>query len=240
KGWVRARQGHGHDWSQFAFKAGDAFHGAYEVRTTDTLYAVATNGRVYSIAVSALPSARGDGAPITTFVDLEAGSRIEHAFAADAETRVLLATRGGNGLVCRAGDLLARNRGGKQFLTLDPRDGPLRPALVPGDGDTVVCLSGNGRLLAFPLAQVKPLRSGGRGVILMGLDGGESLASVAVSGGAGVQVAGTGRGGKPVARLLRPRELAQWAGARARKGKLMEPRVRQASLSLPRPEPAAG
>ncbi len=76
RGWVRARQGHGHDWSQFAFKAGDAFDGAYEVQTTDQLFAIGSNGRVYSIPVSQLPSARGDGAPVTSLVEPEAGTRL--------------------------------------------------------------------------------------------------------------------------------------------------------------------
>jgi topoisomerase-4 subunit A len=70
-GWVRARQGHGHDWATFGFKSGDAFDGAYEVLTTDQVYAVGSTGRVFSVPVAALPSARGDGAPITSFVDLE-------------------------------------------------------------------------------------------------------------------------------------------------------------------------
>ena len=58
KGWLRARQGHGHDASQFGFKQGDDLYGAFECRTTDTLIAVGDNGRVYSVAVSGLPCRR--------------------------------------------------------------------------------------------------------------------------------------------------------------------------------------
>src|SRR5690606_18418188 len=68
KGWVRSRQGHGHDPAQFSFKSGDAFYGAFPVMTSDSLYAIATNGRVYAIPVASLPSARGDGVPITSLV----------------------------------------------------------------------------------------------------------------------------------------------------------------------------
>src|SRR5690606_38497798 len=108
RGWVRARQGHGHDPAQFSFKSGDSFYGAYQVMTSDMLYAVATNGRVYSIAVSVLPSARGDGVPLTSLVEVEPGARIDHAFASPTTTSILLATAGGNGLVCQAGDWLSR------------------------------------------------------------------------------------------------------------------------------------
>ncbi|HWJ94964.1 MAG TPA: DNA topoisomerase IV subunit A, partial [Telluria sp.] len=55
KGWVRARTGHGHDPAQFAFKAGDSLYGTFECRTVDTLLAFGSNGRIYSMAVSALP-----------------------------------------------------------------------------------------------------------------------------------------------------------------------------------------
>ncbi|MFN9938710.1 MAG: DNA topoisomerase IV subunit A, partial [bacterium] len=70
KGWVRARQGHGHDASLASFKAGDALDGAYEVSTTDALFGIGSNGRVYSVPVSQLPSGRGDGAPVTSLVEV--------------------------------------------------------------------------------------------------------------------------------------------------------------------------
>ena len=129
KGWVRSRQGHGHDARQFNFKTGDELAGAYEVKTTDQLYALASNGRVYSIPVAGLPSARGDGVPVTSFVELEAGSQILHAFAAPADAGVLLATEKGFGLTCVAGDWQSRMKAGKHFLTLEEGDVPLPPVL---------------------------------------------------------------------------------------------------------------
>jgi topoisomerase-4 subunit A len=81
KGWVRARTGHGHDASQFGFKAGDALYGAFECRTVDNLLTFGSNGRIYSVSVASLPNARGDGVPITTLIDLANGSSILHYFA---------------------------------------------------------------------------------------------------------------------------------------------------------------
>jgi topoisomerase-4 subunit A len=92
KGWVRTRQGHGHDASQFTFKAGDNLYGTFECRTVDTLLAFGSNGRVYSVAVSGLPGGRGDGVPVTTLIDLAAGTQIAHTFAGAAEQRMLIAT----------------------------------------------------------------------------------------------------------------------------------------------------
>jgi len=234
RGWVRARQGHGHDPAQFAFKAGDALYGAYEVMTTDHVFAVATNGRVYSIPVSQMPSARGDGAPITSFVELEPGSRVDHVFAARSDAGVLFSTRDGNGFVCQAADLVGRTRQGKSFVVLDEGDEARRPALFDPSLLQVLCVSGNGRALVFGVGEVKVLRNGGRGVILMGLDKDEPLAQAIVFGDAGVLLEGVGRGGKAIRREFSARELAGYAGARARKGRLIEPRVREARLSLPR------
>ncbi|MEN9775670.1 MAG: topoisomerase 4 subunit, partial [Pseudomonadota bacterium] len=233
RGWVRSRQGHGHDAGQFAFKAGDALEAAYEVRTTDQVLAVSSAGRVYSIPVSQLPSARGDGVPMTSLIELEPGSRIEHTFATRADTGVLFATRGGVGFICQAGDLIGRTRQGKTFVSLDDGDVLLRPALFAPGATTVVCASADGRLLAFPLGEAKVLKNGGRGVILMGLESGDSLSSAIVSGPAGIMIEGVGRGQKPLSKVLSATVLSAWFGTRARKGNRFEPRVRDPRLSLP-------
>jgi topoisomerase IV subunit A len=235
RGWVRARQGHGHDWTQFQFKAGDSFAGAFEVMTSDTLFALATNGKVLSVAITSLPSARGDGAPITSFFELEAGVRIDHIFAASNEDGVMLTTQTGLGLLCQAKDLQSRMKAGKQFMTLDKDDVPLRPSVFKQGMDRILCVSADGKALVFELIQAKVLKNGGRGVIFMGLDKGEKLAQAIVYQ-TGVAISGVGRGGKQIDKEMSRRELAGYEGARSRKGKLLEPRVKDAQLYLIRPE----
>ncbi len=235
KGWVRARQGHGHDATQFSFKPGDAYDGTWEVMTTDQLFVLATNGRVYSVPVSQLPSARGDGVPVTTLIELEAGSRVSSVFAAQASSGVLLSTRRGNGFVCQAADLVGRTKQGKSFVTLDAGDAPLRPAVYGEWATTIFCVSEGGRALAFPIGEAKSLRNGGRGTMLMGLDKNESLLQAIACGADGVVVRGVGRGGKAVDKLFSGAAFAVYEGARARKGRLLEPRVKDASLALPKP-----
>ena len=247
KGWVRSRQGHGHDARQFNFKTGDELAGAYEVKTTDQLYALASNGRVYSIPVAGLPSARGDGVPVTSFVELEAGSQILHAFAASADAGVLLATEKGFGLTCVAGDWQSRMKAGKHFLTLEEGDVPLPPVLFDASraDATVVCLSDGqgggdkGRVLAYPVSEVKTLHKGGRGVTLMGLEKKEKLRQVIVAADTGLVVTGTGRMAKPQSRTMSTREIAANTGTRGRKGKQLDPRWKEVRLWLPGTEPAA-
>ena len=247
KGWVRSRQGHGHDARQFNFKTGDELAGAYEVKTTDQLYALASNGRVYSIPVAGLPSARGDGVPVTSFVELEAGSQILHAFAAPADAGVLLATEKGFGLTCVASDWQSRMKAGKHFLTLEEGDVPLPPVLFDASRTdaTVVCLSDGqgggdkGRVLAYPVSEVKTLHKGGRGVTLMGLEKKEKLRQVIVAADTGLVVTGTGRMAKPQSRTMSTREIAANTGTRGRKGKQLDPRWKDVRLWLPGTEPAA-
>jgi topoisomerase IV subunit A len=231
RGWVRARQGHGHDTTQFQFKGGDSFAGAFEVMSSDTLYALANNGKVLSVPVSSLPSARGDGSPITSFFELEAGMRIDHIFAAGLEDGVMMVVQSGLGLICQAKDLQTRMKAGKQFLTLDDGDVPLKPSVFTQGMDRVLCLSADGKALVFALAEVKVLKNGGRGVIMLGLDKGEKL-SAAIVYQSGVVVTGAGRGGKHIDREMSRRELSAFEGSRSRKGKLLEPRVKEASLRL--------
>ena len=247
KGWVRSRQGHGHDARQFNFKTGDELAGAHEVKTTDQLYALASNGRVYSIPVAGLPSARGDGVPVTSFVELEAGSQILHAFAAPADAGVLLATEKGLGLTCVASDWQSRMKAGKHFLTLEEGDVPLPPVLFDASraDATVVCLSDGqgggdkGRVLAYPVSEVKTLHKGGRGVTLMGLEKKETLRQVIVAADTGLVVTGTGRMAKPQSRTMSTREIAANTGTRGRKGKQLDPRWKEVRLWLPGTEPVA-
>ncbi|MFY7698957.1 MAG: DNA topoisomerase IV subunit A, partial [Burkholderiaceae bacterium] len=96
-GWVRARQGHGHDDSQFTFKTGDGLYGTFECRTIDTLVALSSTGRSYSLGVGGLPGARGDGAPLTSMVELEPGAVLTQFFAGPAATNVVIGTQRGLG-----------------------------------------------------------------------------------------------------------------------------------------------
>jgi topoisomerase IV subunit A len=235
-GFVRARSGHGHDATQFSFKTGDALYGAYECRTIDYLIAFGSNGRVYSMPVAQLPSARGDGAPATSLIDLESSTRLVAYAAAAADAPLLVATSAGRGFACRVGDLLSRQRAGKQFIDVDGGHEPIRPTVVDGANDYLIaCASGHGRLLVFEAAEIKAQPAGGRGVTLMGLDEGEPMVAVATFGAGGLVVRGqAAKSGKPLEISLGEAQLHKYRGHRARKGLLLTPRMRVASITRTR------
>ncbi|MEW6704274.1 MAG: DNA topoisomerase IV subunit A [Pseudomonadota bacterium] len=221
KGWVRALKGHEVDAASLQFKSGDALYGVFPCRSVDPLLVFGSNGRVYSVAVSGLPGGRGDGQPITTLIDLESGTQVVHYFAGSPEQVLLLANTGGFGLLAKVGDMLSRQRGGKSFLTLEPQDHVLPPAVRLGEHTQVACLAMSGRLLVFPLDELKLQSNGGRGLTLMDVDAKDPLVSVATVSH-GVKVLGQGRGGKAKEEELKGNPLAGHIGKRARKGKKVE------------------
>ena len=225
KGWVRAMKGHEVDPATLAFKPGDSLYGTFPCRSVDSLLVFGTpakgNGRVYTVAVSALPGGRGDGVPITSLIELESGTQPAHYFAGAADTTLLLANTGGFGLLAKAADMQGRQRAGKSFLTLEDSDHVLPPVPVLPAHKQVACLAMDGRLLVFPLDELKLQSNGGKGLTLMDVDKQSPLVSVATCADA-LKVLGTGRGGKPKEEDIKGAALVEHQGKRARKGRKVE------------------
>jgi topoisomerase IV subunit A len=223
KGWVRSRQGHGHDATSFQFKAGDGLYGTFECRTVDTLLAFGSNGRVYTVPVAALPGARGDGQPVTTMIELEAGTQLLHYFAGAANVWLLLSNSGGYGFVAAVENMISRQKGGKSFVSVGEGESVCRPSLIgvpttPGFATHVCCASTGKRILTFEVSELKPMANGGRGLMLIDLDKKDTLAGAAAYSRS-VRIVGLGRGDKEREEVLEIRSLNNANGARGRKGK---------------------
>ncbi|MGL4574944.1 MAG: DNA gyrase subunit A, partial [Burkholderiaceae bacterium] len=235
KGWVRARQAHGHDASLFTFKQGDALYGVFECSTLDTLVVLSNTGRAYSVPVSSLPSARGDGAPVTTLIELEPGARVAHMIAGHGDTALLMASKNGMGFGTRLSDMVTRQRAGKAFFNLDEGDEPLRPQPVAPGVSHIACFGGKPgkeRLLVFGMDELKVLSAGGKGVILMDIEKGEALITALAIGSAGLSVAREFRG-KMMQENMSLRSLHEYEGKRARKGKQFGVSGKNIKLGLP-------
>ncbi len=226
KGWVRARQAHGHETSSFAFKAGDGLYGTFECRTVDTLLIFGSNGRVYSVPVAVLPGARGDGQPVTTLIELEPGTQVAHYFAGPAQATLLLSGSGGYGFLASVEHMVSRNKSGKSFISLAEGETVCAPSLVGGAGANpvalpathVACASTGGRILTFDITELKLMEKGGRGLTLIDLEPKDELAGAAAYTRS-VKIEGIGRGGKERDETLEIRSLNNARAARARKGK---------------------
>ena len=222
KGWVRTRGGHGHEASSFAFKAGDALYGTFECRSIDQLLVFGSNGRVYSVPVSLLPGGRGDGQPVTTLIELESGTQLRDYFAGPLPATLLLCSSGGYGFLATVENMLSRNKSGKAFITCNPGENLCAPSVAAGtalaDATHVACVSQGGRILTFALDELRNMDKGGRGLLLMALDAGDTLAGAAAYTRS-ISIAGLGRGGKERAETLEVRSLNNARGVRGRKGK---------------------
>jgi topoisomerase-4 subunit A len=241
KGWVRARTGHGHDPTSFAFKAGDTLYGTFECRSVDTLLAFGSNGRVYSVAVSLLPGGRGDGQPVTTLIELEVGTQLLYYFAGQANAKLLLSSSAGYGFMASVDNMVSRQKAGKAFVSCNAGEALCAPSLVSGAslpaasytaapeaGSTgradlaaathIACASALGRILTFEISELKTMEKGGRGLMLIDLEAKDTLAGAAAYTRS-VRIEGVGRGGKVRDETLEIRSLNNARAARARKGK---------------------
>ncbi len=241
KGWIRARSGHGHAAGSFAFKAGDELYSTFECRTVDTLLVFGTaakgTGRVYSIAVSLLPNARGDGQPVTTLIELESGTQPAHYFAGPASATLLLSSSGGYGFLAQVDSISSRLKAGKAFISCGEGESICKPSHVSGtSGSTplapathVACASSGGRILTFEISELRVQAAGGRGLMLIDLEAKDTLAGAAAYTRS-IRITGIGRGAKPREETLEIRSLNNARAARARKGKAADLGFKPASV----------
>jgi topoisomerase-4 subunit A len=231
KGWVRVRTGHGVDVMALTFKQGDDLHSIYPCRSVNHLYAIDSKGRAYSVPVSALPGGRGDGVPLPTLIDVQDGARIVAYFAGADDVRLVIATAQGMGFSCKTSDLQSRVKAGKSFVNLAAGDELLKVTPMSEQDLYLACLSSDGRLLNFSLVELKELSSGGKGVILIGLDDKATLLDVLPNDGIALLVQHTARGGKAQDLRLSGGNLQPFVGGRAKKGKVIDAKLKVAGLS---------
>ncbi|MBN3004757.1 DNA topoisomerase IV subunit A [Chromobacterium alkanivorans] len=221
KGWIRARVGHNVDLAALAFKDGDALHTVVETRTVWSVIVLDNKGRAYTVDPADVPTGRGDGVPVASLVDLQDGAKPAQMLSGKDEARFVVAGSGGYGFIAKLGDMAGRVKAGKAFLTLNPEEAVLAPAPLPaagiGEGTQLVAAADNGRLLAFPAAELKELAKG-RGLMLMAVEDGEAVTAVGLVNGEKALLSTLSVRGKASDEKL---ALAEFAGKRGKKGKLM-------------------
>ena len=229
-GWIRSRQGHALDAAQFAWKAGDGPLAILETRTVHPVIVLDSTGRAYTIRAADIPGGRGDGVPVTTLIELQPGAKAVQAISGPPGQKYLVAGTGGYGFVATLDDMVSRQRAGRTFMTMEPNEEPVRPVALEPAADHVAALSSNGKLLVFPLAEMREVPRG-RGVIILRLDDKESLLAVALTTGTRVVVRGTNRLGRTVDLAVEGEALAKHLLPRARKGALVAPKLKDVGFA---------
>ncbi len=220
KGWVRAAKGHEVDPTSLNFKSGDGYKFSARGKSNQNVLLLDSTGRSYAIAAHSLPSARGQGEPVTGRLNAPSGATFEGVLMGADSDKLLIASDAGYGFVAKLGDLYTKNRSGKALLTL-PKGGRVMPPQVISsqESDIVVAVSNEGRMLVFPISELPELARG-KGNKIMNIPSARVLAREEYL--IGLCVMGAGRELKIYAGKrhlgMKPADLEHYLGERGRRG----------------------
>ena len=176
-GWVRAAKGHDIDPTGLSYKAGDSFKAAAKGKSNQPVVFIDSTGRSYAIEPNTLPSARGQGEPLTGKLALPAGASVEHVLmSANDSQKFLLASSAGYGFICQFNDLVARNRNGKAIINLPNNAKVLTPIEISNDESLLLSITQAGRMLIFPVKDLPELAKGKGNKIISLSNADDSLA----------------------------------------------------------------
>ena len=159
-GWIRAAKGHEVDPTTLSYKSGDSFLSMARGRSNQNVFLQDSGGRFYSLASHTLPSARGQGEPVTGRLSPPSGSSFQHVLMGADSQKIFLGSDAGYGFVTQIGNLWTKNRAGKSVVSI-PRGGRvMSPKVIFGDNCYIAAASNEGRLLIFRLAELPELARG--------------------------------------------------------------------------------
>ncbi|OOZ09266.1 DNA topoisomerase IV subunit A [Solemya velum gill symbiont] len=175
KGWVRAAKGHEIDASTLNYKAGDHYLSSERMRTNQQAVFLDSTGRSYSLMAHSLPSARGQGEPLTGRLSPPAGASFVAVIGGAPEVWYLMASDAGYGYRVQLKDLHANKKAGKAVLKLPKNSVAMQPALIYSDEDRLVAITNDGHMLVFPVTEL-PAMSRGKGNKIISIPGKKSEA----------------------------------------------------------------
>lgn len=171
KGWVRCAKGHDIDATGLSYKAGDGFKAAAAGRSNQFAVLIDSTGRSYSVAAHTLPSARGQGEPLTGRLTPPPGATFECVLLPDDDALYVVASDAGYGFVVKGEDLQAKNKAGKGLLSLPNGAKVIGPRPVANrEQDWLAAVTTEGRLLVFKVADLPQLGKG-KGNKIIGVPG---------------------------------------------------------------------
>ncbi len=223
-GWARAARGHDVDPETLAYREGDACLAAARGKSSQHAVFIDSTGRSYSTPAHTLPSARGNGEPLTGRFSPPAGARFDAVAIGDNATRLVLATDAGYGFLTRLEGLIANKKAGKQVINMDADQRVLAPAYVNDPArDRIVAVTTEGHLLMFSVADLPELERG-RGNKLIEIPKAKRAAGAEHVVGIAVVAEGTGEvtlhaGARKL--TLKWNDLVQYGGNRAQRGLLL-------------------
>lgn len=237
KGWIRAAKGHDLDPHELNYRSGDDYLHAARGKSNHVLISLDNTGRAYALQAHSLPSARGQGEPLSSMLNPPPGSSFAGLILGDEEDLYLLSTDAGYGFVARAGDLQTKNKSGKVVVKVPLGARVLPPQRVRNlETDLVAVATNQGRLLVFKIAEL-PQLGRGKGIKMINVYSAKFKKREEYVGGLAVFQEGHHLlvyAGKRYLKL-RPTDIDRYVGERALRG-LKLPRGFQQVRALEAPE----
>ncbi|MEQ1438681.1 DNA topoisomerase IV subunit A [Fontimonas sp. SYSU GA230001] len=233
-GWIRAGKGHDLDPLGLSYKAGDEYLCHVQGKTNQLLVLIDHKGRCYTLNPRELPSARSQGEPVTTRLDLQDGGRIVGMMMGETADRYVLGSDEGYGFVAKLGELESNKRAGKAVVNLAETATVLPPRRVADpSAERLALATAEGRLLVFPLSELPELAKG-KGNKLIALKGEDRILAAAVLPEATPLELVCGK-----RRLtLKPADLEGYAGSRASRGSHLPRGFQRVDAMAPEAKPS--
>ncbi|MBY8087972.1 DNA topoisomerase IV subunit A [Vibrio fluvialis] len=161
KGWIRHAKGHDVDCEGLNYKAGDNYLAHACGKSNQQAVFLGSDGRSYSLESHTLPSARGQGEPITGRLNVAEGTSIRQVVMGEEDQLWLVGSDAGYGFVCKGTDLLSKNRSGKALVNLPDNAEVMTPQAVNDlQNDEILAITNQGRMLLFPIKDLPQLGKG--------------------------------------------------------------------------------
>ena len=164
-GWVRSAKGHDIDPTSLNYRAGDEFQHSSRGRSNEAAIFLDSTGKTYSLPAHSLPSARSLGEPLSSRFNIQDGASFVYTLSGDTQQKIVLASSFGYGFISKLENLHSRVKAGKAMLSVRAGATPVMPAIIkqegkPSGSQTILCVTSEGYLLAFPLQEVPELTKG--------------------------------------------------------------------------------
>ncbi len=214
-GWIRSAKGHDVDAANMNYRSGDAYLAHAQGKSNEKVYLMDNTGRSYRLDAHTLPSARGQGEPLTSLLKPTGGASFVNVLMGQDDSKLIMASSQGYGFINTFADLDTNQKAGKNVINFDDAFSLITHQI--GEQDTLVgVVSSAGHLLVYPLTEL-PMMKKGKGNKLIDLKDGDSVVAITTFAEGDSLVLDSGKR----TLTLKPMDIANFMGTRGRRGALL-------------------
>lgn len=214
-GWIRSAKGHDVDAANMNYRSGDAYLAHAQGKSNEKVYLMDNTGRSYRLDAHTLPSARGQGEPLTSLLKPTGGASFVNVLMGQDDSKLIMASSQGYGFINTFADLDTNQKAGKNVINFDDAFSLITHQIA--EQDTLVgVVSSAGHLLVYPLTEL-PMMKKGKGNKLIDLKDGDSVVAITTFSEGDSLALDSGKR----TLTLKPMDIANFMGTRGRRGALL-------------------